>query len=98
MENPFETILRKLEEVSEKQDRFMESTLNKGGLDRDDYLTVQATAEYLGLKVSTIHKYTRERKLRHYKRGASIYFKRTELNEYISCGLVQEAKKTARRV
>ncbi len=93
MENPFEKIYQKLEEVLEKQDRFIASNLNKDGLDQDTFLTVKATADYLGLKVSTIHSYTRGRKIPHYKRGATIYFKRSELNDYISKGVIQPKPK-----
>lgn len=89
MDNPFETIYKKLEEFAEKQDQFLATALNRDGLNPDEFLTMQATAEYLGLKVSTIQSYTRGRKLPHYKRGSSIYFKKSELNDYISAGRIE---------
>jgi hypothetical protein len=34
------------------------------------------------------------RKIRHYKKGGTVYFKRSELNDYIAAGVVEPKRKS----
>ena len=68
----------------------LQSNLNQDGLDKDEFVLIDKAVEYLGLKESTLYTYTRNKRLRHYKRGGRVYFKKSELNAFIEKGLVEE--------
>jgi excisionase family DNA binding protein len=89
IENPFQFLFDKMEKIESKVDVVVSARLNADGLNKDEFLSVEQTAEYLGVKTSTIYSYTRSRKLRHYKRGSMIYFRRSDINAYIEQGLVE---------
>jgi len=90
MENPFLEINNRLDEVLGKVNQVLDKNLNADGLDKDEFFLIDQAADYLGVKKSTIYTYTRTRKIRHYKRATNIYFKKSELNDYILKGLVEE--------
>jgi excisionase family DNA binding protein len=89
MENPFEKLSNEFAELKELAKAAIESGLNRSSVEPEEFLTVQRTADYTGLQVSTIYSYIRARKLRHYKTGSKVYFKKSEINDYIERGLVQ---------
>lgn len=96
MGNPFEDLMEMLREVEYKVEKIIKMNLNEDGFNKDEFVKVEEAAEYMGLKKSTLYAYARERKLRHYKRGANLYFSKKEINDYIRKGLVEE--KGARKV
>ena len=82
MENPFEVILDKLNTI--------ENLLRI--VKKDDKITVpiaevfnltQAT-EYVSLSKSAIYKKTSKRNIPHLKKGKKLYFKRSELDEWLT--------------
>ena len=47
------------------------------------WMTVDDTAEYLGVKKSTVYAYIHERKLPYYKRGHFVRFKADDIDAWI---------------
>lgn len=82
MENPFELILDKLNTI--------ENLLRI--VKKDDKMTVPVTevfnlnqaAEYVSLSKSAIYKKTSERNIPHFKQGKRLYFKRSELDSWLT--------------
>ena len=54
----------------------------------DELLGVKAVSELLGLAINTIHKKAYRKELPHMKRGKFLYFKRSEIMEYLNRGKV----------
>ncbi len=84
MENPFELVLEKLNSI--------ENLLkNQKGIDPKIYtsqplkevLTLNEAAEFLCQSKSSLYKRTMEWTIPHYKVGKKLYFKRTDLIEWI---------------
>lgn len=92
MDRTFENLFLLLEALNVKVETVIASKRNPDGLDKDEFVQAEKAAEYLGVKLSTLYSYTRARKLRHYKRGTTLYFSKTELNEYIRAGVVEPQK------
>ena len=82
MENPFELILDKLNTI--------ENLLRI--VKKDDKITIpiaevfnlNQAAEYVSLSKSAIYKKTSERNIPHFKKGKKLYFKRSELEEWLT--------------
>ena len=82
MENPFELILDKLNTI--------ENLLRI--VKKDEKVTVPVTevfnlnqaAEYVSLSKSAIYKKTSERNIPHFKQGKKLYFKRSELDSWLT--------------
>jgi len=55
-------------------------------LHSDEYLTVEEASKIINLKVSTIYTLTCRKKIPYFKRGKKIYFRKSELEEWISQG------------
>lgn len=54
------------------------------------YLSLEEASEYLGLTKATLYRYTHERVIPFYKPGGrKIYFKSTDLDEYVENGRVK---------
>jgi hypothetical protein len=54
----------------------------------DELLGVKDVSELLGLAINTIHKKASKKVLPHMKRGKNLYFKRSEILEYLNRGKV----------
>lgn len=57
-----------------------------------EIMTVKEVAEFLNKKESTIYSYTHFKKIPHYKKGKSLFFKRSEIEKWRDNGkqLTQE--------
>lgn len=53
---------------------------------KDEYLNIQQAAELLSLAVATIYTMTCRKKIPYFKKGKKVYFKRTELEEWLNSG------------
>lgn len=77
--NEMENILRKLENLHKLVEE--QNLLTK------EYLDIKETSEYLRLSESALYKMTSRNEIPFYKPGGKkIYFKRSELNEWIEFG------------
>jgi predicted DNA-binding transcriptional regulator AlpA len=76
--------MKKLEKLLEQKP---EPTSQKE-VEADELLGVKAVSELLGLAINTIHKKAYRKELPHMKRGKFLYFKRSEIMEYLNRGKV----------
>lgn len=90
MENPFEVLMEQMRQLNYKVESILKLKLNEDGLDKDEFVKVEEAAAYMDLKESTLYAYARTKKIRHYKRGANLYFSKNDINDYIRKGLVEE--------
>ena len=87
MENPFELILNKLNAIEEllkqtiKDDKVSAAMFNAVA---PDVLNLNQASEYISLSKSAIYKKTSDRTIPHFKQGKKLYFKRSELNEWLT--------------
>lgn len=77
-------VMKKLEKLLEQKP---EPTSQKE-VEADELLGVKAVSELLGLAINTIHKKAYRKELPHMKRGKFLYFKRSEIMEYLNRGKV----------
>ena len=87
MENPFELILNKLNAIEEllkktiKDDKGCAVVMNAVA---PDVLNLNQASEYISLSKSAIYKKTSDRTIPHFKQGKKLYFKRSELDEWLT--------------
>jgi excisionase family DNA binding protein len=95
MENPFEMIMKRLDAIETllHELRVTNSVVDKAQSDTH-IMNIKQLAEYLKCSKSSIYKDTSTRKIPHYKRGKRVYFKKTEIDEWIT----QLRVKTSREI
>lgn len=82
MENPFELILGKLNTIENLLKTVMKN--DNGTVSINEVLNLNQAAEYVSLSKSAIYKKTSERNIPHFKQGKKLYFKRSELDEWLT--------------
>jgi excisionase family DNA binding protein len=82
MENPFEIIIEKLNSIEALLKSM--SRVDNGNVAVTEILNVDEAANYLSVTKSHIYKQTSQNEIPHYKRGKKIYFKRSELDEWLT--------------
>ncbi|TKC00165.1 helix-turn-helix domain-containing protein [Pedobacter cryophilus] len=84
MENPFETILIRLDRIENLiRELIGERTDIDINVDNDIVLDVKQASKYIHLSVSRVYKFTSEKEIPHYKKGKRLYFKKTELRDWL---------------
>lgn len=81
MENPFELILNKLEAI---ESILLKLQKSESSFAISEVLDINKAAEHLHLSKSAIYKMTSQREIPHFKRGKRLYFKLTELDEWLT--------------
>lgn len=82
MENPFELILEKLNNIENLLKAGMKN--DNGTVTITEVLNLNQAAEYVSLSKSAIYKKTSERNIPHFKKGKKLYFKRSELDNWLT--------------
>lgn len=82
MENPFELILDKLNTIESLLRNVRKD--DKTTITMSEVLNLNQAAEYVSLSKSAIYKKTSERNIPHFKQGKKLYFKRSELDEWLT--------------
>lgn len=93
MENPFEIILEKLNNIEKAIEK-----LNKASNNDDDFMNIEQAASFVGLSKATVYGLTHERKIPHFKVGKRLYFKKSDVVDWITSTKVktkQEVNKLA---
>lgn len=82
MENPFELIIDKLNNI----ENLLKTVMKKdNGIDAvSEVFNLNQAAEYVSLSKSAIYKKTSERNIPHFKQGKKLYFKRSELDDWLT--------------
>lgn len=85
MENPFEVIIEKLNNIENllKSYRLQDNSkvLQVGS---PEILNLDQATEYLSLSKSTLYKFTSQREIPHFKKGKKIYFRKKELDDWLT--------------
>lgn len=82
MENPFELIIDKLNNIESLLKTVMKN--DNGTVTITEVLNLNQAAEYVSLSKSAIYKKTSERNIPHFKKGKKLYFKRSELDDWLT--------------
>ncbi|MFN8238576.1 MAG: helix-turn-helix domain-containing protein [Chitinophagales bacterium] len=91
MENPFELINQRLDKIEQLLSEIKKNQ-ESGKYNLKEYpeiMNTECLAEYLSASKSRIYKLTNERAIPYYKNGKNAYFKKTEVDEWITKGRVK---------
>ena len=84
MDNPFESILNKLDKMERKFDLMTKALESKfSNTEQEEPLTVGQAADFLKLKKNTIYYMTSKNLIPHLKRGKYLYFFKQDLIEWL---------------
>lgn len=81
MENPFELIIEKLARIEKAIE--MLSSIQRNTSD-DSLFNVEDVSKYLKVEKSAIYKFTSTNEIPHYKNGKKLYFKKSDIDKWIS--------------
>jgi excisionase family DNA binding protein len=84
MENPFEIILARLDNIENLIKGIRASDNPQGHTHEPEIMNLIQAAEYLSLSKSSLYKSTSQREIPHFKKGKRIYFRRSELDKWIT--------------
>jgi excisionase family DNA binding protein len=83
MENPFLSIIERLEEVDVKLSRLLQAQEAHGLYRSDELLNINEVAEFLDESVQSIYSRTSKRTIPFYKKGKKLLFKKTEILDWL---------------
>ncbi|MDI6049399.1 helix-turn-helix domain-containing protein [Flavobacterium sp. XS2P24] len=78
MENPFEIILEKLDNI-EKAIEILNTSSN---ID-DDFMNIEQLSSFIGLSKPTIYRLTHKQKIPYFKASKRLYFKKSHIKKWI---------------
>jgi excisionase family DNA binding protein len=81
MENPFELILQRLDQIE-----LLIKDLNNSKKEENKLLNIKEVAELLKVTVPTIYGYTHKNSIPYMKKGKKIYFYKNEIDEWLREG------------
>ena len=91
MENPFEIIMEKLNRIEVLLQSL--NTSEKNQVAEMEIFNLEKTAKYVSLSKGTLYKMTAQREIPHFKRGKKLYFKKSELDEWLTgCRVLTRAE------
>jgi len=82
MDNPFELLLDKLNTIEHLLRNVQKE--DKAAVTLPTIFSLDQAAEYVSLSKSAIYKKTSERSIPHFKQGKKLYFKRSELDNWLT--------------
>jgi excisionase family DNA binding protein len=83
MENPFISIIERLEEVDVKLSRLLQAQEAHGLYRSDELMNINEVAKYLDESVQSIYSRTSRRTIPFYKKGKKLLFKKTEILDWL---------------
>ena len=81
MENPFEIILEKLDRIENAIEKLKMSNQN---VDLDINMEIEEVAKYINLSKVSIYGLTNRKQIPHYKVGKKLFFKKSEIDNWIN--------------
>ena len=88
MENPFEIIEQRLNNIENQLSELLKMakapTLKEA---TEEIMTVEQLSDYLTIARQTIYGKCSSKEIPYYKRGKRLYFKKSEINNWINCGI-----------
>jgi excisionase family DNA binding protein len=91
MENPFELIMNKLTEIEK-----LIKQKNGITVGTEEILNLEMASAYVGISKSTIYKYTSTKEIPHFKRGKRLFFKKAELDEWLTTNKISSREEIDR--
>ena len=91
IENPFELIMNKLIEI---ENLLKEKNVTTTAT--EEILNLENASLYVGISKSTIYKYTSTREIPHFKRGKKLYFKKVELDAWLTTNKINSREEIDR--
>ncbi|MEM6736725.1 MAG: helix-turn-helix domain-containing protein [Bacteroidota bacterium] len=85
MENPFKVILHRLDKIESLLEK-LQSDKTAIESKEENFLSPQEAADFLGDALPTLYGRTSKNEIPFYKRGKKLYFKKSELIEWIEAG------------
>lgn len=83
MENPFISIIERLEEVDVKLSRLLQAQEAHGLYRSDELMNINEVSKYLDESVQSIYSRTSQRTIPFYKKGKKLLFKKTEILDWL---------------
>lgn len=83
MENPFEIILDKLNNI----ERAIEK-LNTSSKTDDDFMNIEQVSSFIGLAKPTVYGLAHKRQIPHFKASKRLYFKKSDIVKWITTSKV----------
>jgi excisionase family DNA binding protein len=84
MENPFEIILARLDHIENLIKELKTNHTSHVHAPVSEIMNLPQAAEYLSLSKSSLYKSTSQREIPHFKKGKKIYFKKSELDLWLT--------------
>jgi excisionase family DNA binding protein len=100
MENPFELIMEKLNSIEKLVLQRNQPTSNviRTEIKVHDIMNLAQVCEYISVSKSNIYKFTSSRTIPHFKTGKRIYFKRLEIDEWLTKNKIKTKAEIEREV
>jgi excisionase family DNA binding protein len=98
MENPFEIILKRLDHIESLIKGIQINTVSQIHPEISEVMNLTQAAQYLNLAKQSIYGLTARREIPHFKKGKKLYFKKPELDQWISEGRVKAKKQIEQEV
>lgn len=89
MENPFETLTNKLNNIESLLLELTSTRTNDSVDESGDLMTIEALASYLHLSKATIYGKVSRKEIPYMKRGKRLYFDKQAINQYLQNGMVK---------
>lgn len=83
MENPFISIIERLEDLDIKLSRLLQAQEVQGLYRSDELMNINEVAKFLDESVQSIYSRTSRRTIPFYKKGKKLLFKKTEILDWL---------------
>ena len=94
MENPFISIIERLENLDVKLSRLLQAQEIHGLYRSDELMNISEVAKFLDESVQSIYSRTSRRTIPFYKKGKKLLFKKTEILDWLD----DQKKKTLKEI
>ena len=83
MENPFATIVERLDDLDYKLSKLLRSQEAHGLYKSDELMNINELAEFIDESVQSIYSRTSQRTIPFYKKGKKLLFKKSEILDWL---------------
>lgn len=94
MENPFISIIERLEDLDVKLSRLLQAQETHGLYRSDELMNINEVAKFLDESIQSIYSRTSKRTIPFYKKGKKLLFKKTEILDWLD----NQKKKTVQEL
>lgn len=84
MENPFEIILEKLNNIEKAIEK-----LNTASKSEEEFMNIEQVASFIGLSKTSVYGLTHKQKIPYFKASKRLYFKKSEIINWITSSEVK---------